>query len=449
MANTSAPKTSSKLTFKEMFSQSMGLCIGGVIITSTGICMGYTGTGVWIAYLLAGFAFLLTVAPQLIAASILPKTSGSYYYSYLISPKMGGFYSYLFLFTSITISFAASSFGTYMEDLLPIFNFRVWTMIILTVFFLLNLMDQKSVVKAQTLLNVVMVVGWVSFLILGVPKVNWEVFTPAQMFPNGADGMFQAVATLVFGVSSAVWVVDAGERLENPQKNIFKCNMLVVICCITLFAVISVVAAGVVPLPEVVNKPLTAVARALYPGQSYLVFIIGACIMALVTTVNGRFTHSCVGLVRCSQEGWFPEAMCKTNRFGVPYIFMICVYALSMIPSVTGMDMTLINQMAAAVTNVTRILPNIGLLYIIKKFPEKWESSRFYMSKPVLTVFMVVCMGTLAFAIYLNMRSFTPVMWIASIALIVAFYVISSLRCKHAQSIIAQREAAGVDDSTL
>ena len=445
MAEQTKSKTSSKLNFKEMYSQSMGLVVGGAVITSTGICMGFTGTGVWIAYLIAGLVFLITVAPQLVAASVMPKTSGSYYYSYLISPKMGGFYSYLFLFTAITISFAANSFGTYMADLLPFFSVRAWTLIILTVFFLINLLDQKSVVKIQTLMNILLVVGWASFLIVGLPRVDWAVFTPDQMFPNGADGMFDAVATLVFGVSSAIWVVDAGERLEAPEKNIFRCNMAVVGSAIALFAIVSVVAAGVLPLPEVVNQPLTVVARAIYPGQSYLVFIIGGCLMALVTTVNGRFTHSCVGLVRCSKEGWFPEAMSKQNRFGVPYIFMIAVYLLSIIPSLANMDTTLINKMAAAVTNVTRILPNIGLLYVIKYFPEEWKKSRFYMSKPVLTVFMVFCMGVLFAVIYMNMRDFTPFMWGISLALIIAFYVIASLRSKYAESVVAKRAAANED----
>ncbi len=443
MAGQVASKADSKLNFKEVYSQSMGNIIGAGIITSTGICMGFTGSGVWLAYVLAGVAFLLTVGPMLVAGSIVPKTSGGYYYSYLISPQMGGLYSYLFLFSSLSIGFMGVSFGSYMTSIVSFGSARFWSLLVLTVFFLANLLDQKSVVKVQTFMNVLLVVGWVSFIALGVPRVDWSVFTVDQMLPNGFDGMFDSVATLVFAMGGAIWLVDSGERIENPEKNVIWGNFSVVGTAAALFAMVSVIAAGVLPLPEVVNQPLTLVARAIYPGETYLVFVIGGALGALATTINGRFLGAANALLRSGKEGWFPKAMGKQNRNLVPYVFMLIVYLLCILPIVFNVDTVMLNKMSAAANNVTRVLPNIGLLYVIKKFPDEWKKSRYYMSKPVLTVFMIVCMGTLAAVLYMNMRSFTPTMWIASIALIVGFYVLACFRAKYAESIIAQRNAEG------
>lgn len=441
MAGKTSSKTDSRLNFKEIYSQSLGNIIGAGIITSTGICIGFTGSGVWLAYVLAGIAFLITVAPMLVAGSICPKTSGSYYYSYLISPEMGGLYSYLFLFSSISIGFMGVSFGSYMSSVVSFGSEKFWSLAVLTVFFLANLLYQKSVVKVQTFMNVLLVAAWVSFIVLGTPKVNWDAFTPTQMFPNGFFGMFDSVATLIFAMGGAIWLVDSGERIENPEKNIVKANFAVVGTAGVLFAVISVIAAGVLPLPEVANKPLTLVARAIYPGQSYLLFVIGGALTALATTINGRYLGAANALLRSGKEGWFPKALGRQNKNLVPYVFMAIVYVLTILPILANIDTVLLNKMSAAANNLTRIIPNIGLLYVIKKFPKEWENSKYHMSKPVLTVFMTICLGVLGATIYMNMRSFTPVMLAASFALIVAFYIYAKFRVKYVEEVIAKQQA--------
>lgn len=439
MSNKVSTKANSKLNFKEIYSQSLGNIIGAGIITSTGICIGFTGSGVWLAYVLAGLVFLITVAPMLIAGSIYPKTSGGYVYSYMINPAMGGLYSYLFLFSSISIGFMGVSFGSYMSSIVSFGSEKFWSLTVLTVFFFANLLDQKSVVKVQTFMNVLLVIAWVSFIVLGIPEVNWNAFTPSQMFPNGFFGMFDSIATLVFAMGGAIWLVDSGERIENPEKNIVKANFAVVGTAGLLFAIISIIAAGVLPIPKVINQPLTLVARSIYPGQSYLIFIIGGALTALATTINGRFLGAANALLRSGKEGWFPKALGKQNKNEVPYVFMLIIYILTILPIIAGIDTVLLNKMSAAANNVTRVLPSIGLLYVIKKFPEEWKNSKYHMSKPVLTIFMIVCLGVLGAVIYMNMRSFTPFMLGASATLIVAFYIYAKYRVKYVEKVIAEQ----------
>ena len=141
-----ATKSDSWLSFKKIYSQSLGNVVGAGI-TSTGICLGFTGSGVWLAYLL----------------------------------------------------------------------------------------DQKSVVKVQILMNVLLVAAWVSFIVLGIPKVNWDVFTWDQMMPNGFDGMWACSIDLcvVFYIYAVYYskvvvkiaaeneVAEAG-RETNGGRRIFK-----------------------------------------------------------------------------------------------------------------------------------------------------------------------------------------------------------------------------------
>lgn len=439
-------KASSKLTFSEMYSQSLGNVIGAGIITSTGIVIGFTGQGVWLAYLLSGLAFLLTVGPVLVAASVVPKTSGTYYYSSCIGLKWGGFYSYLFLFASISIGFMGVSFAEYMHSITSFGNKQLWGIGVLTFFFILNLFDQKVIVKFQTVLNIFLVGAWVSFVVLGLPKVDWSSFTIEGMFPSGWFGMWDSVATLVFAMGGAIWLADSGERIKDPEKNIIKANLAIVATAGILFAIISVVAAGVLPIPDVVNQPLTKVARAIYPGQTYFLFVIGGALLALATTINGRFLGAANNLLRSGKEGWFPSAMGKQNKNDVPYVFLIIVYLTCILPILFSVDTALLNRMSAASMNITRIIPTIGLLFLIKKHQEEWKNSKYYMSKPVLTVFMVVCTGVLIAATAFNMRTFTPGLWMGTAALILGFFIIASIREKHVKRIIEENEIIAEKD---
>ena len=81
---------SNKLTFAECYSTSFGMLVGSGIISMTGLAIGYTGSGVFLAYILAGALCLISNFPLFIATSVVPKTSGNYFCAGAISDTMAG-----------------------------------------------------------------------------------------------------------------------------------------------------------------------------------------------------------------------------------------------------------------------------------------------------------------------------------------------------------------------
>ena len=163
---------------------------------------------------------------------------------------------------------------------MSIFNFgsiKFWAIFCLTAFYLTNFLEQKSVAKIQTYMTIILVAAWISFIALGIPRVNWDVFTWEQMLPNGIGGMWETVAMLLFAMGGGLWLVDAGERIENPERNVVFGNFACVGTAMILFTIISIVAVGVLPLEDMVNQPLTIVAQTIYPGKTYLFFCIRRC----------------------------------------------------------------------------------------------------------------------------------------------------------------------------
>ena len=99
---------SGKLTFWECYSQSLGVVIGVGIISTSGVVIGHTGTGVWLAFLVAGLAFLVTYLPTLIGASVVPRTSGTYFMVGQLGVTAKGIMAFMLLTQTISIAFRQS-----------------------------------------------------------------------------------------------------------------------------------------------------------------------------------------------------------------------------------------------------------------------------------------------------------------------------------------------------
>ena len=420
-----------KLTFPECYSTSMGMIIGAGIITSTGIAIGYTGTGVWLGYLLAGLSLLIVYAPGILGGSVVPKTSANYFMSSCISKKMGGFYIMISFLAFLNIAFMGIAFGQYVMSITNVGNLKMWSLICLTIFFLANFLEQKVVAKIQAIMTLLLIASWISFILLGLPKVDWGVFSFETTFANGLEGMAETVATLLFAMGGGLWLVDAGGRIENPERNVVLGNLVTVGTGIVLFGIISIVAVGVLPLSDVVNQPLTLVANAIYPGNTYILFVIGGALIALSTTINARYLDSGNKLIRSAQEGWFPETFAKRNKNAVPYIFMTIVYLISTLPIILGMNIASLSRLAAATVGIVAIIPNIGFIFLIRKYPEEWKASKWYMPKPVLILLYAISTLVLIILTYRNLRALSPVLWVVLISYIVGSYIYASHREKN------------------
>ncbi|RGX55864.1 APC family permease [Anaerotruncus sp. AF02-27] len=437
-------KANEKLSFAECYSTGIGMVIGAGIITMTGVCIGFTGSGVFIAYLLAGVAVLLANGPLLLTAAVLPRTSGNYVYASMLNRKLGGVYACIIFLTDVTIGYMGISFANYLESLVPI-NKTVTALVVVTIFFVANLFGGKSVARVQTLLNIVLVLAWGSFLVLGLPQVNPANFSHENLFPNGAEGIKDSVTMLVFAMGGGLWLTNSGGRVKKPHKTILLGNLAITGSAMLLFSLIAVVAAGVLPLSETAGQPLTVVARQIYPGNTYLFFVVGGALIALATTINACFLNTANALVRSSEEGWFPGYLGRLNRYGVPYILLSLLFVITIAPIIFGIDTTLFSRMTTGLTYLTKIVPNVACIAVLRKYPQIWKDSKLHMSTPVLTVFLLVCYGTLGWIVYENMKTYPPVLLAVVVAVLGITILFITFREKEQIRIKAERNISDDD----
>ena len=78
--------------------------------------------------------------------------------------------------------------------------------------------------------------------------------------------------------------------------------------------------------------------------------------------------------------------------------------------------------MTTGLTYLTKLIPNIACIAVLYRYPEVWKTSKLYMKKPILILFLLVCYTTLGWIIYQNMKNYPPVLLV-----IVAFVLIATV----------------------
>ena len=417
---------SGKLNIADLLFMALGSTIGAGIITNTGIAIGLTGRSVVLAYLLSFLVMFIGNLPVLIAGSLHPMSSPQYTLTEWISPKLSGFYMYTFLLGRLAQAYMGVAFGTYISSICDI-NPSLAAVLILTLFYVINLFGMKSAAKVQNITTFILILSIMSFVVLGLPHVDFKnYFAEGEFITNGWLGIFNAVAILLFGVGGPSTLVQLSLDSENPKKNIPLSTIISYIVACFIFCSVAFVGAGVAPVAEIAGQPMTYQARMIYPGNWYLIFIIGGALLAIITTINGNYVAYYTGCVKGADDGWLPSVFAKRNKYGIPWVLHTLFYIMAVIPNILGMEIGQLSSLASAVTIAPMAIPLWGLLKLPEKDKEAWESSIFskiFKGKVSLTIFVAICSLALIVFVVINFINFTPM----TLVLAIGYMVITTL----------------------
>lgn len=440
------------LTAKDCFFMAMGATIGAGIITNTGIAIGIAGTGVVIAYILAFTTYYVGHFPLIIMSSIKPVYSCHYVYTQWLGQRLAGVYMYIFLIGRVSQAFMGIAFGTYLASIVDIPP-AVGGIAVLTLLYVINLLGMKSSARLQNVITAVLILAIVSFVFLGLPKVNYDAFfLKENLFFGGAMGMFNAIAILLFGTGGAFLILPMGPKIIRPETTIPRVVSIAQVCACLLFCAVAFVGAGVGPLSEVAGQPMTYQALIIYPGNWYLLFVIGGALLAIITTINANYIYYYTSMLKGCEDGWMPRWFAKLNRNGVPHRLLTLFWLIAVIPLALGMDLGQLVSVAAALTLAQTLVPLWGLVKLPALYPELWAKSRFYMPTPFLYVLTGFCTALLLTFIVINFVKFSLAVLVAvlllialSIIIVVVFgkqIVENNDKRKAEEALTAPREAA-------
>jgi len=364
----------------------------------------------------------------------MPATGGLYVYcKRVLGPKIGFFYLAILLVTHILISLFALGFAQYAVALVPDLNLNAVALGILVIFYLVNLVGVKEAAAVQKVMIVLLLCGLSSLIFFGILEVDYSNFTSQRnLFPNGWYGFGLACVVLSFSTGGAQYISELGGEMKNPQHDLPRAIIYSTLLAAVFFALVSIVAVGILPIEQTAGKPLSEVAQAILPAPVYTAFIVGAGLFALATSINSTFSWATKSVMIACEDGWLPKGIAVVNkRFNTPHILLTFLLLFGATPILAGKDLRYIIMLGGGLVFIYDLIPLIAAFRFAKRLPEVFAQARMKMSERTVQTISVTGICVLLGQGALSFSDVDRSGWIlvaAYIALVVVYIQVRSKR---------------------
>lgn len=403
----------------------VGTAVGMSIFIVPTQMAAVAGPSITMAILVSILPMILGVLLLLQLGGAIPVAGGIYVYgSRLVGPYWGmigvaipvlAVWSY--------ILFAALGFAQYLDGLVETVagvsvstTLTVWG--IVGLFLVLNYVGLRIVAAVQIGMVLFLLAGLVTFVVGMGPAVDTGNYTPMfpdDLFAGGLAPFLFAVVLLYIPFQGFGMIIEIGEELENPVKNIPRVlaigmGLVAVVSIAVIFVLVGAVPweqtidpetvpeGGSVTEGEPVEGGLAAVAEGTIPAAGIL-FISLAALVAGATTINTLFTSYSRTVMRAARDEVVPGGLAKVHgRFGTPNraVVLLGIPPLAAAPfagtldAVVGPDV--LDWLVVVVVTgifVAFMIGGVALWNLPKVFPQRYEYSIYKLPLPVLRVVAV------------------------------------------------------------
>lgn len=422
---------SKKLSRMDLFSMSVGQIIGVGIMTMTGIAIGFTGRSVNFAYIVAGILTILAIIPQIYIGGTANFLGGQYSQIAVLSgKKMAGIYLYIQLFTVLSISMYTLSFADYFLSLFPGVNTKLICTVTLTLLCGMHLLGIKQAARLQNVLFAVLAIAIAAYICLGLGHIQPDYFTNGFM-PKGIGGFVLASIYLTFAAGGAQYTVNYSSVSKNPTKDIPFVIVVSTAAVVLVYAVMATVAAGVLPVEQVADQPLSVSAAAFMPNAVYTFFVVGGAMFALLTTLNFNIGMIVYPISMACDDGWLPKKLAETNKkFGSAHYIILMLYLIGLVPILMGLNLNTIANSTVILFTIIRCVIAFAALQLPKKLPNLWNKSSFHVGDVKLKVICILAILLTGLSVVVLLISTELVQIIGNIAILLFSVVVALLVSK-------------------
>lgn len=380
---------------KELMGIAIGQIIGAGIMSMMGVAIAMTGRSANLAFMLSAVFTMCTFFPSIFITSCIRMRGGMYTQMAIFAgDKFAGYYSVVYFITNMSLAMYALSFAEYALALLPSGGSeKVIALIVGTAFFILNYFGVDLMAKIQNLLVVVLVFSLGMFAVFGLPSVdlaNYFSNADGLFLTDGITGFLTATAYLGFATGGATVILGVSAECKNPTKDIPFVIIVSTVGVAILYGFVATTAAGVLPVEQVMNQPLTLVAQQILPGPLYILFIVGGAMFALATTLNSQIMSCTKPVMQSCEDGWFPTSLATLSKFKTPYKILIIYYIILVVPILLDLEIAQISSVVQILGYINNLIFTITAMKLPKMFPEAWEKSQFHVPTPVFNTLMII-----------------------------------------------------------
>jgi APA family basic amino acid/polyamine antiporter len=427
------------LSFWDVFSIALGQVIGSGIMVLIGIGIEFTAYAIPFAFVLSACLSVIKQLPVAFMGSAMPATGGLYVYcKRVLGPKIGFFYLAILLVTHILIALFALGFAEYAVALLPGLDIRFIALGILVLFYFVNIFGVKQAAAVQKVMIVFLLLGLTSLIAFGIFEVDYAHFAnQEELFPNGWYGFGLACVVLSFSTGGAQYVSELGGEMKNPHHDLPRAIIYSTLLAAVFFALVSIVAVGILPVEQTAGKPLSEVARAILPPQIYTAFIVGAGLFALATSINSTFSWATKSVLIACEDGWLPKGIAVVNkRFNTPHILLTFLLIFGATPILAGKDLRYIIMLGGGLVFIYDMIPLIAAFALSRRLPDVFAQARMKMSEKTVKTIAVIGMCILLVQGSLSFSDIDRTGWalVAGYITLVVIYI--QIRDRHRQSAV-------------
>lgn len=406
-----------------------GQVIGAGVVTLIGSAIGVTGISAWMAYGISVIVGFFSIIPFIFLSSAVVLKGGEYsIVPGMLGEKYAGIYAVAFITQCLSLSLMGVSMGTYFASIFPFMSAQVVGVISVTVFFVFNLLGITVMAKMQKVLTVILLACLLIFSIIGFTHVGAQAFdfTSPEFFINGFGGFMSAVSLYAYSTYGQYLVINFGQEAKNPKRDIPLAIIISTGIILVMYVSIAIVASGILPVADTANQPLTLVANKILKGVLFPLFIIGGPLMALATTLNSTYAARAKPLLRAAIDGWFPEVLTKCNKKEVPYIIMLLIYIIGILPLIFNMSIKSITNNLVLIGYLLRMVTAVAIIKLPVLYKEQWEKSFIHIPNKIFYFVMTLTCIAQLYMVYLSLKQlplFVSALNLAVLALCALFAV--------------------------
>lgn len=361
----------------------IGLCVGAGIGTGIFIMMGsgiaYGGRSIVLVCSVGCAYMLLAFWYSLAFGSMFVIPGGDYdSRAMVLPPLLTGVSAWFQIASAFVLAGHSLAITQFVEQLWPQVAAyeKLFAILVLTLGFVCTIRGSRVLTLIQNLITMTLILSLGMFVLFGVPKVD-----PAAFFSNadggfwrgGFGGFMAALSMMSFACMGTSAMTSMGAVTKNPKRTIPLASIIATAIVAVVYALMGYVASGVLPYEQVAHQNISVTAQAILPTGAYYFFVVGGGICAVASTMLGCLAYLRTPILRVAQDGWLPKAFNKTTRGGYPWVLYLVLYAVSLIPLVTGLDIEGVIGNTMIPTMILNVIMNLYCLKLPSQYPEQWE----------------------------------------------------------------------------
>ncbi len=429
------------LGFGDLLGTAVGQIIGSGIMTLLGAAIALTGRSVPLAFLVSTVLVVISSIPHILITGTIRVRGGQYTMVGMLAGKtMTGAFIILYIMSNISLAMYGISFASYFIDLFGVGNTKTIAILVLTIFFVLNLMGVDKMAKFQNIIVILMCIALASLAAFGMGNIQSDYFTNGFM-TNGMTGLLQAGSLLTFAIGGGYVVTNLSAEAKNPTRDIPLAIILATLAVAVIYAAISIIAAGVLPVEEVAGKNLSIVANKVLPGPIYTFFMVCGAMFALISTLNAQYAWATKPILQACDDGWLPRQLAFLHpKYKTPVVLLTILYGLAVISVAADISMSMLGNLSLIALSLTGLMVSANMWKLPQIVPDAWNRSKFKVGPGVMKVLVVLCVLGSIFNIYMNMTQLTIELQIGNVIVVILAVIFALIRRNKVEMDISYEE---------